>query len=426
MHRRFLAIVATLACVRSHGRALATVPAAWIDADSTELVWPGGESEGSCDTWDLPDAPARAWRTADGTVHLVSSWATLYTASGPNLTHVSKDRAPSGACRVAFNSTMSGQNSLYSDHEWLVAPWLLEDGTTVVGYMHQEYHGWEHGNCTVKPNRTVRLPQHCWMVALTSTVSTDGGYTFRHGRPPPDHIAAVAPYQYVPNLSGFGYGDPTGLVRHQSDGYYYMLANSRQQHGLLKPGACVMRTADPADITAWRAWDGAGFTVTLRDDPYNMTFDPTTAGAHVCEPLPPLGFYPLCLKWSTYYRRYMAVGEGMFQPSNGSAPFFAYMFALSDNLTGWSTPPGLIRPALHGQGSSSENYASVLDADSTDANFNDVGREAYFFYTHQHRCSNTTGSPQCRDLMRQRIVFSGAATDPGAAVGEPDVASLVA
>jgi hypothetical protein len=150
----------------------AAVPSVAI-AGSAEVVFFGGASNGSCADYDLPDAPARAWRSSDGTVHLAAAWATLYLSSGRSLLSVEH------SCAVAFNSTMSGVNSLYADHEWLVAPWILEDNKTVMGYMHQEFHGWQHNNCTLKPKGNT-FESHCWMVAMTSTVSTDGGNTFHH------------------------------------------------------------------------------------------------------------------------------------------------------------------------------------------------------------------------------------------------------
>jgi hypothetical protein len=98
-------------------------------AGSAEVVFFGGASNGSCADYDLPDAPARAWRSSDGTVHLAAAWAALYMSSGRSLLSVEH------SCAVAFNSTMSGVNSLYADHEWLVAPWILEDNKTVMGYI---------------------------------------------------------------------------------------------------------------------------------------------------------------------------------------------------------------------------------------------------------------------------------------------------
>ena len=73
-----------------------------------ELVFVGGTSTGSCDPFDLPDAPARAWRDGDGTVHLAASWATSRFGHGPEL------GSAEHSCAVVFNSTMSGQNSLYA------------------------------------------------------------------------------------------------------------------------------------------------------------------------------------------------------------------------------------------------------------------------------------------------------------------------
>ncbi len=242
--------------------ALFNIP--FIDGFSADIVgnsttvFYGGTSPGSCDDYDLPDAPARAWRTSDGRVRLAAAWATLYISHGASLDNVTH------SCDVAFNSTMSGINSLYSDHEWLVAPWLLQDGQTVIGYMHQEYHGWQHKNCSVSPKKH-GLQQHCWMVAMTSTISSDGGNTFQHTRQPPGHLVAAAPYPYVPDHSEFGYGDPSGIIKHQTNGYFYMTLHSRRKLSLLESGTCIMRTNDPRDIRSWRGWNGSDFSVSFAD-----------------------------------------------------------------------------------------------------------------------------------------------------------------
>ena len=148
------------------------------------VVWRAGSTDQSCGYHDIPDGPARAWRDSEGEVTLVASWATVRASRGPSLTNISKQ------CDVLWNSSFSGDNSLYSDHEWMLAPWMLSNGS-VIAYMHQEYHGWDFGNCTAP--RQLQTAQ-CWMVAMTSTISNDGGRTFYHTAAPPGHLMAAAPY----------------------------------------------------------------------------------------------------------------------------------------------------------------------------------------------------------------------------------------
>lgn len=379
-----------------------------------ELVFRGGTSPGSCDDFDLPDAPARAWRDGTGQVHLAASWATSRFSRGPDLGSVTH------SCDVVFNSSMSGQNSLFADHEWILAPWMLDDNQTVMGIAHQEYHGFEHDNCSIcKPGHRTSgcVPasdkvKSCWMVALTSTISTDGGMTFKHTAPPPGHLVANAPYPYLPDRSEFGYGDPSGIFHHRNDGHYYLSATSRTRHDDVLPGTVLLRTNDLRDWRSWRCWDGQGFSTTFVD-PYAVPRpDPATLGQHVCKPVRDLDFTVLSIKYSTHFNAYIATGQGVFRYPNGTAlrgSSYMYKLSLDDSILRWSEAK-LIRPKKSSSPPDwgvTENYASLLDDTASSANFEEVGQEAWFYFTRTTRRLNGTCAkpPFCRDLYRQRISF---------------------
>lgn len=248
------------------------------------------------------------------------------------------------------------------------------------------------------------------MVAITSTISHDGGRTFKHTAEPPNHLVAAAPLQYDPDHSEFGYGDPSGIIRNRVDGYYYTTLHSRTTHGVVRPGTGLMRTANVKDWKSWRCWNGTAFSVEFVD-PYAVPRpDPTTLGQHVCAPLPTLGFTVLQIRWSEYFSRYVAVGQGVYKYPNGTSTS-AYLFTLSaakdEQLTQWESPPRLLRPKLEATIGVTENYAAILDERSLSANFETIGQTAWFYYTRQTRtvsgpCSNP---PNCRDAMRQPIDF---------------------
>eukprot|EP00037_Helgoeca_nana_P008523 m.75884 g.75884 ORF g.75884 m.75884 type:complete len:429 (+) comp18994_c0_seq1:2963-4249(+) len=367
-----------------------------------EVVFYGGSSPGSCDAYDLPDMAARAWRDINGTVTLAVSWATSRFSTGPSLGSVKH------SCDVVFNSTMSGDNSLYADHEWMCSAYMCDDNVTVMGYMHQEFHGWEHGNCSV-PSRGRAAVESCWMVAMTSTISHDGGKTFVHTAEPPGHLVAAAPIEYDPDHSQFGYGDPSGIIRHRDDGFYYTTLHSRTDHGPVRAGTGLMRTADVRDWKSWRCWNGTAFSVEFVD-PYAVPRpDPATLNQHVCAPIPTLGFTVLQLRWSDHFSRYIAVGEGNYRLPNGTL-VFAFLYALSEeddaHLTRWESPAKLLRPGNNTL-EVSEGYAAILDEHSLSTNFETIGRQAHFYYTrHTHDTSGPCSVPPgCRDLMRQPIDF---------------------
>ena len=81
------------------------------------------------------------------------------------------------------------------------------------------------------------------------------------------HLVANAPYPYAPDHSEFGYGDPSGIFRHRSDGHFYMTATSRTRHEAVLPGTVLLRTDNLRGWKSWRCWNGADFTTTFVD-PY--------------------------------------------------------------------------------------------------------------------------------------------------------------
>lgn len=78
-----VAIVRMVACGASSAEHMLELTS--LVVGPPELVFTGGTSDGSCDDFDLPDMPARAWRDASGTVTLAASWATSRFSRGPSL-----------------------------------------------------------------------------------------------------------------------------------------------------------------------------------------------------------------------------------------------------------------------------------------------------------------------------------------------------
>jgi hypothetical protein len=100
----------------------------------------------------------------------------------------------------------------------------------------------------------------CWYNAVTLALSSDGGQSFRHARPPPGNLVAALPYRYKDGAGPFGVFQPSNIV--YKDGYYYSLVYT-QRYRAQENGTCVMRTKSLADPTSWRAWNGDKFDVTF-------------------------------------------------------------------------------------------------------------------------------------------------------------------
>jgi hypothetical protein len=382
---------------------------AWISIQSYELLH--GESQRSsplepvkivgqeevvfdysrqaCGEQDIPDAPARAFRDADGIVHL---WATHYIArqaTGRDLGRVEH------RCSIVMQSRYDRRPSAFQDKEWLFSPYTI-DGRTVFALIHDEYQGYTRPNCIARTN--VR----CWYNAVTLARSDDLGATFRHARPAPDHLVAEVPYRYERNMPRFGMFQPSSIV--QKDGYYYSMVTTtahRKQEG----GTCVMRTKRLDDPTSWRGWDGDGYDVRFVD-PYREQVDDAD---HVCEPVSPgeISDMSLSLTYNTYFGKYLLVAPAN-QYDARRRLVNGFYYSLSDDLIDWS-PRKLIRevvlPDTYRCGDRDPLfYASILDPTSGSRNFETSGRRPYLYFTRMHyrACQQTSD----RDLVRVQIEFS--------------------
>lgn len=310
--------------------------------------------EQKCDSIDLPDAPARAFRDAAGTIHLFSSShinRQLLGSSFIKLRH---------ACAPAFKGSHDPRPEAYDDYGWL-AGFFTPDGTTIYGIIHNEFHGNDRPALCKS-----RVYLKCWENSITAAISRDGGNSFTRL----SGVIANLPYRYVGDQPHqFGYFNPTNIVHFGS--YYYFFA-ALIDSGKNPGGPCLMRTDNIADPTSWRGWDGAGFSIKFVNPYAPMTDSPQQ---HVCRP----------------------IGEGRLMFSVGSVSFFApaqtfiaimrrqtwehvndgtvpgVYFATSPDLIHWSLPERLISDAdVSGDPQAVLFYPAMLDPIADDRNFQDV------------------------------------------------------
>lgn len=333
-----------------------------------------------CATWDVPDAPARAWRDADGRVHLVAGHPPNRAMVGPNLDHVTPD------CRIVLDSGRHDAPDRYDDLGWIAATYS-HDGRTVYALVHNEYQG--HRRPDTCPSR---IYMRCWSNALTLAVAGDGGTAFV--RPaPPRHLVAAPPYRFPgEETRPTGYFNPSNVIAR--GGYHYVFFWAAAK-GAQARGACLMRVDDLADASAWRAWNGQDFLVRFVD-PYREAV--RNEHDHVCAPVAPdrlTSFVASVVRHrpSGVYVALMA----------GARPEGTGIFAISStDLLQWSRP-ALIRsvPLLTRFECSDPEaffYPSLLDRDSPSRNFEDVGKHAYLYLT-RIRFESCRPGPE-RDLIR--------------------------
>jgi hypothetical protein len=251
----------------------------------------------------LSDSPPRSFRNRSGTIHLYSSESRGARASIGTEIKPAMERD----CAVFYNSTTSGCDpdpSMYDGSEWVQGAAVAPDGS-VHALVHNEWHpdpgtpAHKFANCS-KPD--------CWISFITMVVSRDGGQTFQHSAPPPHHLVVSMPGKYHDGLAGtgngmppFGFQNPSNIMRSPKDGFYYALVSTwgvATTAYTQQSGNCLIRIKDLNDPpNTWRAWGGAGFTVSMNANPYTHdgALDPS---AHVCAPVSHTNEY-LSLVWST-------------------------------------------------------------------------------------------------------------------------------
>jgi hypothetical protein len=336
-----------------------------------------------CETWDVPDTPARAWRDAAGTVHLLASHLRNRAMIGTDLDHVRQN------CRTVYEGGAQDAPQLYDDRSWIASSYAL--GPVVYALVHNEFHG--HLRRDLCPSGVYL---RCWSNSLTLVTSHDGGYSFAH-LAPPHHLVAAPPYRYVGNGDHrTGYFNPSNIVAR--DGYYHAFFWAEAE-GEQRRGACLMRTPQLADPGAWRAWDGHDFTVRFID----AYAEPTTDGTrHSCAPVAE-GRLTSSVSSLTLDRasgRYIAL-MATERPVPGDGAVTGIFAAGSTDLVHWSEPRLVWRAGLlfkYRCGDDVVFYPSLLDPISPSRNFEDAGERAYIYFTdlHLQSCHIDTD----RDLVR--------------------------
>lgn len=241
------------------------------------------------------------------------------------------------------------------------------------------------------PSRDV---SRCQMMAVTYASSSDGGQTF--DQPPvPAHLVAASPYRYEEDAEAWGIWQPSNIIRHPLDGYYYAAVHV-EDHGLQPRGTCMMRTDDLSDPSSWRAWDGDSYSVEFVN-PYVGDDDPS---GHICQPVSADEIWTLSysLTYNQYLEAFILLGHAVHVDTPG------FYYALSRDLVHW-TPRTLLMEADLVQTTETPGrylaYPSLLDPVSPGFNFDVTGESPYLFYSRFNDAS--AGNV---DLVRVQVTFS--------------------
>jgi hypothetical protein len=214
----------------------------------------------------------------------------------------------------------------------------------------------------------------CWRNSVTQAVSTDGGRHFKPIAEPPSHVVASLPYRYVGDVGRrTGYFAPTNIIRH--GGYWYAFIWAERYEAQAR-GACLLRSDDLADPRAWRAWDGADFSVRFADGAQGSVEAPER---HTCEPVAP-GILGGTVRSLAVHRPTGRVIATLAMSRNGVTGMWA---SVSRDLISWDEPQLIWKTPLlfrYGcQDVAAFDYPSLLDPASASRNFEDVGDTPYLY-----------------------------------------------
>lgn len=358
-------------------------PAILVTNGEAEIVFDWTDDR--CEDFDIPDLPAHAFRDADGNVQLLSTHLDNRRFIGPNLNEVKRD------CQVVMRSPHDGDPSKFNDNTWLASPYT-EDGQTIYAIIHQEFHGWEHGEACPGENYS------CWYNALLMGISTDGGVTYKSLGEPPSNLVAALPIPYEAGAGPYGVFEPSNIIK--KDGYYYLFVRIDEYKSDAQR-VCLMRTDNLNNPASWRAWDGSDFTI----ETVNPYTEPEKAkSARKCAGMDSnLGMVETSITFNTYLNRYVMVGISTDNFSS-SREIWGVMYALSDDLIHWDRRTLLFEMELPWTYQPGDGniylYPSLIDPDSPSRNFETADDTAYIYLTRFYEDFHLH-----RDLVRIPVQF---------------------
>lgn len=334
-----------------------------------------------CARWDIPDAPARFWKDASGTIRMIASAEVARSSMGPDIADLRRH------CRVQFEGGGDPDPSGRDDKIW-IASLYTPDGRRIEAIGHAEFHGHDHpGVCDAADYMS------CWRNALVALRSRDGGDRFFRAREAP--IAAL-PYRYDPaQRRRSGYFNPSNMIERDGFVYVYFFAESYRAQ---RRGVCVARRPVGADPKSWRFWDGKSFEGQFADayaQPINTPED------HVCTPLPRLTATLSSVVKQPATGRYLAVSPMTRRDPRGTRR--GGMWAMqSTDLIHWTNPVLLTElPLLWARDCHQDHvhaYPSLVDPESPDRNFATVDDRFLLTFARMKLDSRCKTGPE-RDLV---------------------------
>ena len=345
-------------------------------------------SQEACVKSHVPDAPARAFRDAQGEIHLIISHNDNRAHTGPTLDTVKRN------CSVIHEAHRSPVLAQFDDLSWISGVYT-KDGKTVYALAHTELRGERiPGQCPAGKYSA------CLLNTVTGLVSTDGGRSFlpavNGGRPP---VVATLPYSYpTDRTSRVGYANPTNII--ERDGWYYAFMFADGYRGQ-KRGNCLIRTKTLEDPSSWRAWDGKDFSVRFVDPFRDAVQDPE---AHVCAPVAPQVINRMIGGLVTHRDSGAVIAIfGDKRPQPDGRVVEGIFTATSRDLLTWSEPSLVMEAELLWDLGCGERevffYPSLIDPAARTPSFEDFGDTGFLYLARYQNFKNCKVTWD-RDLVR--------------------------
>ena len=331
-----------------------------------------------CTQWDIPDAPLRAFTSADGQVVAFASSYDNRPLTGKSLSQLKH------TCQSSLVSRAGKDPARYEGLRYVTATWTA-DGIHVAGLIHNEYHAERFGTCSYVGS------MQCWYNTILAASSDTSGMTF-FVQSPPRVVAAVPFTQAMDQGRHRGFFNPSNILFR--DGNWYMAANTTGE-GEQRSGTCLFRSSDVNDPDAWKSFTGRDFSGPSVD-PYRDD----TRSYVPCQPMTGVN----TLGSISYYPS-KSLYLGVFQGPDQDHPNGNIGYAWSKDMLHWGPHATLIdRPDMSSKNCSDTErygYPSVLDSRSPDRNFAIITKTPYLFVT-RFQVKDCKLSPN-RDLIRLEL-----------------------
>jgi hypothetical protein len=341
-------------------------------AAQTVTLSPAGEprtlyrwSTDRCEDEFIPDAPARAFRRADGRIALLATHRENWALVGADFASLKPD------CRSVLRSSAQAPDG--AGELWIEATYT-RDGRDVVALVSQDLSRRMRAEGCDRRD----LPGRCWLNNILGARSNDMGRSFALLPGPSRMVATLGDRYPAEARARYGVFTTSNIVHHGSG--YYMVAYL-QAESMQPAGNCLFRTGDPFVPGSWRGWDGTDFSIDLaRPD----------GDGRPCVPLSPqvLQTEVRSLTYVPDRGVWLAVFRGRMKLAGDAAPVPGFYYAQSRDMLDWQAPRRIWAAptqARRDDATMVTNYPSLLDPGSLSRNFEslDSGRPVLLF-TVQH------------------------------------------